>query len=237
MDASASDALATGVMILVGAPNAIFQAGVADPIRLLMGFVVIAIPAGALAAARPRTPGTPLPHPVYAAMANAGAVAALANGAGIVWWIGSAFRGGLLRRIPPDVVAASTWNEGLSVAAGLDTFAVAAAGLWVVLIFRLPIARWLRALAAVASFFSLVVALVAFAISSGAAVHAQSMRELVIVDAEPALRLGGVGARDVLLRRSDSRLQVSIEEVPSSMKVVGLTTVPGFIDVTNAPDE
>ena len=56
------DGLIAGVIMLIKAPALVIKAGVAQPVWLMVGFLMIAIPAAGLSAARPRVPrGEPSP--------------------------------------------------------------------------------------------------------------------------------------------------------------------------------
>src|SRR5688572_8669060 len=55
--------LATGAMMLITMPQVILQAGIEQPAWLMIGFVLIAIPAASLGAIKPVAPGGPRPKP------------------------------------------------------------------------------------------------------------------------------------------------------------------------------
>jgi len=185
--------LATGTTVIISVPRLIFRAGLAQPIWLMIGFVMISIPAGGLAAAKPKTPGGPRVNPGVAAIAASGAVLAMISGAALIWWTSSPLRGDLLRVLPLDPAQVRTWHHDLQIVAGLDVLAVISAALWVVLVLRLPVQLWLRAVAGSAAFFTLVVVTVAMSISSTAATQAGATRSLCRIcsaSRAPALRPG-----------------------------------------------
>ncbi|MFK7960542.1 MAG: hypothetical protein AB8G96_08445 [Phycisphaerales bacterium] len=230
LDTGGTRALATGVMMFVSLPQIIFEAGLRQPFWLLAGFLLISVPASSLAAAAPRKPGAPPPNPVYAAMANIGASAAMLNAIGMLWWTGSSVRTGFMRPMPMDPAAASTWPNDVATAAGLDVLAVVAASLWVVLVMRLPIATWLRALAASACYFALVVVVIAMSISAATASQVSAQRAVVVASDAPAgtvpvLLIGRAGDREAILVSTPRGLEVSLREPPPGLRVVGRASI------------
>lgn len=181
--------LATGTMVVVSIPRAIFSAGLAQPLWLMIGFALIALPAGGLGAAKPAVPGGPRPKRSIQAIAAAGAVVSIASGAGLIWWTSSPVRNGMLRVLPSDPAQVGPWHADIQTVAGLDVLALVTAALWVVLVLRLPIPIWLRAIAGSAAFFTLVVVTVAMAISSTAATQIGAARSLCEVPGAPGARL------------------------------------------------
>ncbi len=232
LDTGGTRALVTGVMLLVGVPQVILEAGIRQPLWLLAGFLLLSIPAAGLAAAEPHRPGGPPPNPVYAAVANLAAVTAMLTGAGLLWWTSSPVRTALMRPMPTDPAEAATWPSDLATAAGLDALAVIAAALWVVLVFRLPIAGWLRALSASVGCFALVVVTVALSISGATASQVQAQRSAVRdAGAEPAgpplLLIGRSGDREAVLVARPGRLEVELRRPPADLRVVGRASIAG----------
>jgi hypothetical protein len=232
LDTGGTRALVTGIMLLVSVPRLVLEAGIRQPIWLLAGFFLLAIPAAGLAAARPREPGGPPPNPVYVAMANIGAVVAMLTAAGLLWWTGSPVRTTLMRPMPMDPAEAATWPVDLATAAGLDVLAVVAAGLWIVLVFRLPVPTWLRALSATFGFFALVVTTVALSISGATASQVNAQRSAVRdqaagpgADRPPVLLIGRSGDREAVLVSTGGRLEVELREPPAELRVVGRASI------------
>ena len=98
-------------------------------------------------------------------------------------------RNDLLPVLPSDPAAVEAWFAGIQTVAGLDVLALITAALWVVLVLRLPVAIWLRAIAVSAAFFTLVVVTVAMAISSAAATQVGAARSLCQVPGARGERL------------------------------------------------
>lgn len=239
LDAATGDALSTGVRMLIAVPGAILAAGLLEPIWLLVAMLAVALPAGALPAARPRVRGGPLPNRVFDVLAQVGAAAVLLAAALVVAWTGAGARTALLAPLPADPDALAAWSRGLQAAAGLDVMAGVSAALWTVLAFRLPIARWMRAIAASAALFALVVATTAMAISGGTAAQVATVRSVVVpaaatdgaadADRAPALLLGHTAAARALLVRGDTGHEIVLTPADAELRVVGrasLDTVP-----------
>ena len=123
--------LATGTMVVVSIPRAIFSAGLAQPLWLMIGFALIALPAAGLGAAKPQTPGGPRHKASVQAIAAAGAVLSVASGAGLIWWTSSPIRNDMLRVLPSDPAEVEPWHAGIQTVAGLDVLALITAALWV----------------------------------------------------------------------------------------------------------
>lgn len=187
------DGLIAGVIMLIKSPALVIKAGIAQPLWLMLGFLMIAVPAGGLAAARPRVLGGPNPRGLTVVMSNTAAVLAMINAALLVLWMASTPRLGMLRPMPLQPAASFAWLRGLQTAGGLDVLAFIAAALWVVLVMRLLIPLWLRGLSAAASFFALAVVSVGMAISTAAATQVETARSLAFLDdgsLQPRLLLG-----------------------------------------------
>lgn len=215
--------LATGTLMLAAFPRLILQAGLAEPMWLMIGFLMIALPAGVLTAAKPTEPGGPKLHPsmvtlAYCAAALAGAAAGL-----IIWWSASSFRLTMMGELPADPAEALTWAESTQTAAGLDLLAVIAAVLWMVLCFRLPIVLWSRVLAAAATIFALAVVTISMASSGAAAAQLNLDRSICLVgydEMDRCLMLGSTRDHLVLLLVSDGQTVVELRDTAMSMEVL-----------------
>jgi hypothetical protein len=230
--------LATGTLMLLSVPRTIFQAGIAQPMWLMLAFAMVALPAAPIAAARPRVPGGPALPPGIAALAAAGAAAAVLSAALVIWWAGSSARMSLLGALPLDAASATRWHESLQTAAGLDVFAVVSTALWVVLVMRLPIPAWLRAIAASGTLFTLAVAVVAMATSSAAAALAGSARSLAEIagGGETRLVVGSTPDHVVTLSVQDGRPQVDLVPTDVPFTVVGRRSIVAYL-AERAPAE
>lgn len=167
LDAPAGGSIITAIVLLMSVPMTILRAGIAQPLWLMVGFVAIAVPAGAMAAVRPASPGGPRPHVLTVVFSYTSAAAAIAMSVLFAWWVVSPLRGSLLQPFPGMVDDVPRWLADMQLAAGADVLAVVSMGLWVVLAMRVVIPRWLRGLAATATIVAMVIAAAAMAISSG----------------------------------------------------------------------
>ena len=236
--------LATGAMIVIGIPRMVVSAGLEHPIALFLGFTAIAIPAGALGAARPTVPGGPRHKPAVTLIANIGATAAMLAGAGLIWWTSSPARLDLLQALPADPAGAEMWRAGVETAAGLDVLGMVAAALWLVLVYRLPIALWFRVLAATSAFFTLVVMIVATSISNGSAAHLASVRShgtITTADGAaagaPRLVIGSTPHHTVTLVNSNGVATVELRSLDETVQVSRRESIVGFLNgmVVDAP--
>ncbi len=236
----AGGGLATGTVMLISMPRVIILAGMAEPGWLIIGFFLIAIPAAGIAAVTPRWPGGPRPSPPAAAFSYAGATAAALNAAGLIWWTASGVRMAKIAELPFGIsstllepLPVEAWRATLESVAGLDVLAVIAAAVWVVLVMRLVIPLWLRALAASASFFALVVVTVAMSMSNAAAAQIQAPRSVVFLDdgsLDTRLLLGFTPRHAATLRVEDQVTVIELHEPPLKMTVIGRQSIVGRLE-------
>ena len=158
--------LAAGVMMLISLPGTILISGMEQPMWLMLGFAMIAIPAAILGAVKPALPGGPKPKSEVVVLSFTGAIFAAINAAAVVWWAASPLRAGYIDGLPFSPMAAEQWLTKLQTAGGMDALAAIAAALWVIVIMRLSIPVWLRALSASTCFFGLAVIATAMAMSN-----------------------------------------------------------------------
>ena len=225
--------LVTGMHMLAGVPEMIIQAGVGAPMWLIIGFVLVAVPAAGITAAGQQPTGVSL-HPSIAMVFSwAGAAGAALNAVAITWWTASQTRGDLIVGLPADVDHAESWLDNLQTAAGLDVVAVIASALWVVLVMRLAIPAWLRALAASAGCVGLVVAAVAMSMSNGAATEFQKVRSVVTfreVPSEARLLVGFTPNHAVTLHLDHSAARIELHDARITMTVVGNRSIAEMMD-------
>jgi hypothetical protein len=224
--------LATGTLMVINMPRVIFAAGLAQPMWLMLGFAMIAVPAAALGAAKPRTPGGPRPKEALQVIASIGAAGGMIADIVLIWWTSSPVRRGLLQPLPLSPNAVESWYEDLQTVAGLDVLAVVAAALWVVLTMRLPIATWLRAIAASAAVFTLVVVTTAMAMSSATASQAAAPRSLAVLgdqQNEWRLLLGSTPDHAATLSVRNGLALVELRNHPSAWTVADRQSIVGYL--------
>ena len=224
--------LATGTMMVISIPRAIFRAGLAQPLWLMLGFAMIALPAATLAAAKPLTPGGPPPRPAIVLLAATGAICSLLAGAALVWWMTCPARRAMLGALPLDPARARAWYADLLTVAGLDTIAMICAALWVVLVLRLPIPLWLRAIAGSGAFFTLVVATVAMSISGAAATQVGAPRSVgrrADGAGPPYVILGSTRRHVAVLEVANHAIIVELRGHSETMNVTGHESIVGFL--------
>ncbi len=235
---SPGSGLATGTMVLISIPRAIFRAGLVQPLWLMLGFALIALPAAGLGAARPQTPGGPRPNHGIVIIAHLGAVVSMVCGAVLTWWTVSPQRAAMLRVLPTETSEVASWYADMQSVAGLDVLGVVCASLWVVLVFRLPITLWLRVMAATAALFTLVVVTVAMAISNAGATQIGAARSLCVLDQRPGdlrLILSSTPRHTATLVASNGRAYVELHDTTGSIVVNGEQSILDYLSERAAP--
>lgn len=225
--------LTAGTIMLISIPQVIILAGVAEPLWLMLGFAVIAIPAAGISAAKPRVRGGPPPSSVAVVFTHLGAIGAALNALVVIWWTVSGARNSRMGDLPLAPDDATAWLAGLQTAAGLDVLAVIASALWVVLVMRLAVPLWLRAITVTATLFTLVVAIVAMSMSNGAAALVQTPRSEVFFDdgsLDTRLVLGFTDGHLVTLRVDEGVSIVELHEKETMVTVYRGQSVVGMLE-------
>ncbi|MCI0362697.1 MAG: hypothetical protein L0Y44_14170 [Phycisphaerales bacterium] len=239
LSAPGGQALANGTFMLISMPRVILQAGIDQPMWLMLGFALIAIPAATLGAIGPTAPGGPRPKPAAVFLAMTGAVAAGLNAIALLWWTVSPFRSSLLRQLPFDPSDAAAWLDNLQTVSGLDVLGVIAAALWVVVAMRLPIPLWLRGVSASACLFSLIVAAVAMSMSNAAVAQIIAPRSVCILD-EPATAAGSQQATRLVigftpralatLHVTNNRTVIELRDRPAVLEVIAAQSIVDYLN-------
>ena len=230
----------TGVLMLIGVPGVILEAGIEQPMWLMAGFALIALPAAGLSSARSYPRGGPrIPKPVQV-IAYTGAVFAGLNAIALLWWTISSFRLGLVQGLPSEPAGGAQWLANLEIVAGLDVLAVIVAALWVVLSLRLPVAVWAKSLAATVSMFALVVVAVAMSITNASVAQATMPRSLCMLGDETGglrLLMGTTPQHTVtLVIYDDSETFMELRNHPDAILVRGRQSLASFLDAAAADD-
>jgi hypothetical protein len=243
------DALAVGTLTVISIPMHILQAGLAEPLALMIGFVLIAIPAASLGAIQPTAPGGPRPKLASVTLSYLGAIAACLNALGLLWWMMSPYRLARFADLPMDYAMArgsgdadsiilhapamaDTWLAKLQFAAGLDVLAAAAAALWVVVVMRLGIPRWLGSLGTTICIFTLVVIFVAMSMSNVSASQVTAGRSLfhtAETAAQEELVLGFTPQYFVTLRAHGHAVFVDLRDRPENFTAVGKQSILEYL--------
>jgi hypothetical protein len=224
--------LATGTIVLISVPRMIILAGGQAPGWLMLLFVLVAVPAAGLSATR--TVGPPAePGSAARTVSYAGAVAAGLHSAAAIWWTASGPRLSRIQELPFDVREAVTWLEDLQTVAGLDVLIVIATALWAILVLRIGVSLWLKALAASATFFALVVVSVAMATSNTAAAEIRAPRSVVFLEdgsLDARLLLGFTRSQVATLRSEGDVTVVELHDPATMMTVIGRQSIVGMLE-------
>ena len=135
--------------------------------------------------------------------------------------------------LPFEPETAAVWLDNLRTVAGLDVLAVIAAAVWVVLVLRLAIPVWLRAMAATASFFALGVVTVAMSMSNATAAQIEAPRSAVFLgdgSSGTALVLGFTPQHAATLRVDAGAAVVELHDRTTVMTVFGRQSIVGLLD-------
>jgi hypothetical protein len=226
--------LATGAMIVVNAPMRVFEAGVADPMLLMLAFALIAIPGGGLAGVRSPTPGGPKPSKLFTLFTWTGAIAACLAAAATIAWIISPLRTARLSPLPVDLTTIDAWLDGWTIVAGLDALVALSAALWVVLAMRLRLPAWMKGLSVSAMIVALIVAIAGTSITNAVVAHLRLDRSLVAFgEGDPAregqLLVGSTPRHAVVLRAVNAASSVEMFDVPTECTVLRRQSIAGLL--------
>lgn len=225
--------LATGTLMLISLPRVILQAGIAQPMWLMLGFAMIAIPAASLGAIGPTAPGGPRPKPAAVFISFAGSIAASLNALALLAWTVAPYRNHLINELPYEPAEASQWLADLQTVGGLDILATIAAALWVVVVMRLAIPLWLRGVSASACLFALVVIAVAMSMTNAAVAQITAARSVFFLDdasLETRLVLGFTPRSFVTLNVSGNRSIVELRDRPAVLEVIRTQSIVDYLE-------
>ncbi len=235
------EGLATGTLMLISVPRVILLAGIAEPAWLMVGFALIAIPAAAISAAKMPAPGGPRLSPAAVTFSYIGAIAAGLNAVAMIWWAASQMRNDKVGELPIALGSAVQWLENLQTVAAFDVLATIAAALWAVLVLRLAIPGWLKAIAASASFFTLAVLAVAMSMSNAAVAQIEADRSLVFVEdgtLDEQLLLGFTRGHAALLRITpNNAVEMQLVDRDVKLTVFGRQSLIDLLRARRDPDQ
>jgi hypothetical protein len=219
--------LATGALLVIMLPLRVFEAGIAQPMWLMLAFLAIGMPGGALAAAKPVTPGGPKPKPAIMAILWMGSIAASLMALVVVAYVVSPLRQSWLPALPTELRDVDQWLDGLHIAAGLDGLVVVAAALWMILAWRLAVPIWMRAISISATTFALAVVTIATGMSNALVAHLHLERSVVSFgDLDEAgqprayLLVGYTREHAVILQLDDGAATLEMFDVPTSLRLI-----------------
>jgi hypothetical protein len=232
LDLTIVDGLAAAVGLLISVPGTIIRTGIEHPLLMMLCYALIALPAGSLAGVRAATPGGPKPHVLSTVFAYGVAIVCMLQSVLLIWWVVSSFRAELISPLPLDAGEVAAWFTSIRVAAGLDVLAFTIAALWVVLIMRVAIPLWLRALCAPAAFIAMIVMMVALSITNVTAAQVQAPRSVMLDRSEgesPRLLIGPVDGHMVVLSQAGGEIVIELESPPPAVRVTGQHSIIRFI--------
>lgn len=239
LGASAPADFAAGLRVLLALPRRVVQAGIADPLWLMLAFAMIALPAGAHAAIRPRTPGGPRPTGAYVAFAFLGASLTIAAAGLILAWTVAPTRLERIAPLPSRLDLIEDWLTALHVAAGVDAIVCLAAAVWLVLAFRLPVPAWMKSITIASIALAALLALLAAAATNGAAALLDAPRARGTIQTAPGsfLLLGSTPHHTLTLAAEGERPVLAMFDLPIRFEIRGRASIAAFLLEAAAPPE
>lgn len=235
--------LATGAMIVLGYPARILEAGVAEPMWLMLAFALMLIPAGGLAGAKPQIKGGPRPSQLFVVMSWTGAVSAALLAAAYIAYFVSPFRLAWTTPLPAQLRGVDQWLSGWTMAAALDGLALIGAALWVVLVFRVTVPAWMKAIAASACLFAAAAGLVAAGISGATVAHLHLPRPVVTVpdiSPQPALLIGQTRTHSIIMQPDSpdaaATMRMTAFDYPSIVQISDRKSIATLL-LENLPED
>jgi len=229
--AEPSGGLATGAIMLINVPRVILQSGMNQTPGFMLAFLLIAIPGACLAAVKTYPPGGPRVPSIVFLFACIGAAASALNGIALIWWTVSSVRNAMLRELPIFAADAEAWLGDLQTVSGLDVLATVCAACWVVLVMRLPVPLWLKALATTFAMFTLVVVAVAMSKSNVTVAQLQATRSVFWADdggVDAGLLFGSTREHFAVLRLQRG---IGADGTPNHAIVIELIDQPNILRV------
>ncbi|MEM7227845.1 MAG: hypothetical protein AAF432_03425 [Planctomycetota bacterium] len=235
-------AMSAALRAVMSTPELVLEAGVQETGWMMLGFILIALPAAGLSAIRPFPPGGPKPPATAEVFSWAGAFAAMIAAVLMLAWINAGDRTARLIDIPALAAETPTWLTGLRVAAGLDALAVIAITLWAILTMRLVIPTWLRALSASFAFPTLILMAMAFAQSAVTATQVALPRSVCFMNVAPTepqwrLIIGRSDSRLATLIRGNEQVIVELRDAETVLYAYERRSIPMFLTSAGSDDE
>ncbi|MAH66198.1 MAG: hypothetical protein CMJ27_07375 [Phycisphaerae bacterium] len=207
--------------------QALYEAGVVEPLFFAAAMALLIPPIAGIVAARPLRPG--LAAPTAAARIAAGIAAALVVAADVA--IVAVTMSTIRPTVDDVVIGDDAWLDAIRNVAAADTVAAMLAILLAVLVFRMPLDRWARGLVGAIAITAAVLSTGTAAASAGTLDFLQSERPVVIPD-------GWTGGTSLDLGRTPDGGMASIDRSLDAAPVVSRrisrverVTMPGTMSI------
>jgi hypothetical protein len=174
MDRTIGEYFVAGVRLPWAMLRALYASGVDDPLFFALSMALLIPPIAGLAAARPVRPGENRATTAMLNAARLGAALIVAASTGVAIRLANIARPTIAEIAPGD-----DWLDRVQGLAAADAVSMAFAILLAVLVFRLPVDRWVRALVGTVAIATAMAATVAAAASSGVAAEVAQPRPVV----------------------------------------------------------
>jgi hypothetical protein len=210
LDRSMGETFVTGVRLPLAMLRALYASGVDDPLFFAFAMALLIPPIAALAAARPHRSGGPQSIPAVLNAARLGAALVIAAAIGVAVRLAN-----IARPTISDAIPSEPWLDRVQSLAAADAISMAFAILLAVLVFRLPVDRWVRALAGTIAISVAVASTVAAAASSGIADEVERPRPIISTESGDAsfgrLLLGTTADGGCVMLGSDGSNAITVE--------------------------
>ena len=229
MTRSVGETFVIGVRLPLAMLRALYASGVDDPLFFASAMALLIPPIAALVAARPIRPGEPRPTPAVLNAARLGAALVVAGAIAVGVRLAN-----VARPTIADAMPGEAWLDRVNGLAASDAISMVFAILLAVLVFRLPVDRWVRALAGTIAIATAMAATVAAAASSGIAGEVERPHPMVRwsaindadLDAAPRLLLGTTADGGCVLLDAAAPMRVVVEP-RAALIVTGRDSIAG----------
>ena len=229
MTRSVGETFVIGVRLPLAMLRALYASGVDDPLFFASAMALLIPPIAALVAARPIRPGEPRPTPAVLNAARLGAALIVAGAIAVGVRLAN-----VARPTIADAMPGEPWLDRVHGLAASDAISMVFAILLAVLVFRLPVDRWVRALAGTIAIATAMAATVAAAASSGIAGEVERPHPMVRwsaindadLDAAPRLLLGTTADGGCVLLDPAAPMRVVVEP-RAALTVTGRDSIAG----------
>ena len=227
-------AFVDGLLIPVALLNAIYTTGVRDPLLFTGALVVLLPPIGALVVARPRQRGQALPRQQVRIAAGIGA--ALILFADILIAIRAASATGTIL-LQPEFLSQQEFLDfftSMESMAAVDSVAMVVSILLAVLVFRLPIDRWVRGTVGTCAIATCVITSASTAASGGTVSGLQQQRSVYRGSTGPSVEivLGVTDAGEYAVMFENGIVGL---RAPETAKLVGHASILEFLNQGQTP--
>ncbi len=228
MHRTVGDCFVSGVRLPWAMLQSLYASGVDDPLFFALSMALLIPPIAALAAARPVRPGEARATAAMVNAARLGAALIIAAAIGVSVRLAS-----VARPTIADVAPGNGWFDRVQELAAADVVSMTFTILLAVLVFRLPVDRWVRVLVGTVTIATAMAATVTAAASSGIAAEVSQPRPVVRSESDGRARarllIGSTIDGSQVLLESGSPAVISMDP-RSGVAVAGRRSIVEMLD-------